>query len=359
MESSSFDFEKVVCSHGFFMMAPNLWDPINRILRRPLRLLSDPTTIVTVQISHHDPSSLLVQVLDTNISTTFSLSQEDQNHLLSQVARMLRISETEEKKVREFHRMHHEAKNRGFSRVFRSPTLFEDMVKSILLCNCRSLDMAKALCDLQLEMRTNNSTDLLKSSSAATSGKRKRKYSSTKEGASEAQVGDFPSFKELAGVDHQFLQIRCNLGYRALSIVGLAQKIAKSKGKWLHGLEKAEKTILEGDTTICDNVYEKLMRIKGFGSFASSYVLTCMGNYQRIPADSETIRHLNKLHGRRCSKETLRRHVEDVYKKFAPFQFLAYWSELWEFYEKEFGNLSTLEPSKYKTISGSFPNKGK
>ncbi|KAK9085624.1 hypothetical protein Sjap_026035 [Stephania japonica] len=138
VESSSFDFEKVVCSHGFFMMAPNLWDPVNQTLRRPLRLLSDPTTIVTVQISHQDPSSLLVQVLDTNSScNTFSLSEQDQNHLLSQVARMLRISEMEEKKVREFHRMHNAAKNRGFSRVFRSPTLFEDMVKSILLCNCQ------------------------------------------------------------------------------------------------------------------------------------------------------------------------------------------------------------------------------
>ncbi|KAK9085621.1 hypothetical protein Sjap_026032 [Stephania japonica] len=155
--------------------------------------------------------------------------------------------------------------------------------------------MAKALCALQLEMRTNESTDLLKSSSAVISGKRKRNYSTIKED-SEAQVGDFPNFKELAGVDCQILQKRCNLGYRALTIVRLAQKIYKSRGNWLLELEKAEEALLlEGNASaICDNVYDELMSIKGFGSFASSYVLTCMGNYQRIPADTETIRYLNK-----------------------------------------------------------------
>lgn len=51
--------------------------------------------------------------------------------------RMLRLSEAEEASVKEFHKMHEEAKERGFGRVIRSPTLFEDMVKCMLLCNCQ------------------------------------------------------------------------------------------------------------------------------------------------------------------------------------------------------------------------------
>lgn len=51
--------------------------------------------------------------------------------------RMLRLSEAEEASVKEFQKMHGEAKERGFGRVFRSPMLFEDMVKCILLCNCQ------------------------------------------------------------------------------------------------------------------------------------------------------------------------------------------------------------------------------
>ncbi|CAK9188653.1 unnamed protein product [Ilex paraguariensis] len=57
--------------------------------------------------------------------------------------------------LREFWVVHEESKARGFGRVFRSPTLFEDMFKCILLCNWhwpRTLSMAAALCELQLEL---------------------------------------------------------------------------------------------------------------------------------------------------------------------------------------------------------------
>lgn len=58
---------------------------------------------------------------------------------------MLRLSESDERAVREFQNMcnihgeeEHRAEDTSFSgRVFRSPTLFEDMVKCILLCNCQ------------------------------------------------------------------------------------------------------------------------------------------------------------------------------------------------------------------------------
>jgi hypothetical protein len=54
---------------------------------------------------------------------------------------MLRLSETEERAVGEFRKMcinGGEEEDRSFGgRVFRSPTLFEDMVKCILLCNCQ------------------------------------------------------------------------------------------------------------------------------------------------------------------------------------------------------------------------------
>lgn len=56
---------------------------------------------------------------------------------------MLRLSDEDERNAREFEKMCgalREAPDcvREFGgRVFRSPTLFEDMVKCILLCNCQ------------------------------------------------------------------------------------------------------------------------------------------------------------------------------------------------------------------------------
>jgi hypothetical protein len=55
---------------------------------------------------------------------------------------MLHLSEGDEKTVREFQQMMKmmigDEEERSFTgRVFRSPTLFEDMVKCLLLCNCQ------------------------------------------------------------------------------------------------------------------------------------------------------------------------------------------------------------------------------
>ena len=64
---------------------------------------------------------------------------------------MLRLSEDEERAVREFRNMYNNEKKKKkkkkreisfVGRVFRSPTLFEDMVKCMLLCNCQSVSLS-------------------------------------------------------------------------------------------------------------------------------------------------------------------------------------------------------------------------
>lgn len=130
---STFNLEKAVCNHGFFMMAPNRWVPSSKTLERPLRL-ADSATCVTVSIQHPpNHTSLLIQVYDH----IHNLSFADKDAILQQVRRMLRISEKDERAIREYHEVHPEAKEKGYGRVFRSPTLFEDLVKCILLRNTK------------------------------------------------------------------------------------------------------------------------------------------------------------------------------------------------------------------------------
>ncbi|KAK3199954.1 hypothetical protein Dsin_023369 [Dipteronia sinensis] len=147
LPNSSWKLEKAVCSHGLFMMSPNHWDPLSRSFSRPLHLSLDdnghaPPSSVMVRIFHpqETPNSLHDKVYNTG---SISLSSKEQDTLLGQVARMLRLSETDERNAREFEMIVSEEskendymKNFG-GRVFRSPTLFEDMVKCILLCNCQ------------------------------------------------------------------------------------------------------------------------------------------------------------------------------------------------------------------------------
>ncbi|KAL6284920.1 hypothetical protein ACE6H2_015849 [Prunus campanulata] len=332
---SSFNLEKAVCNHGFFMMAPNRWIPSSKTLQRPLRL-ADSTTCVPVSILHPpNRTSLLVRVHGVQ-----NISYTDQRAILNQVARMLRISERDEMAVTEYQKVHPEAKEKGFGRVFRSPTLFEDLVKCLLLCNCtwsNTLKMARALCELQFELSNNKAS--------ARSGP--CKVINQMDGGI---LGNFPTSKELAGFDENTLiNDHKVLGYRAKLILKLARDVERGTIR-LHEFEKA----LDDTSFNQDQVFRRLMKIKGFGSYACANALMCIGYYQHVPLDTETIRHLQEVHGRKnCDKKTARKYVAEIYDKYAPYQCLAYWSELLDFYESKFGKLSELPSSSYETVSGS------
>ncbi|KAH7867195.1 hypothetical protein Vadar_030301 [Vaccinium darrowii] len=435
--AATFDLEKAVCSHGLFMMAPNYWDPPSKTLQRPLRLDSDDeygnggacsSVIARISQPSDSPHSLRVCVFGAD-----SLSPQQERTLMGQVRRMLRLSETEEACVKEFQKMHREAKERGFGRVFRSPTLFEDMVKCILLCNCqwpRTLSMARALCELQLELqcssfgvpvaKVGNGTKPMtetehfvpktpagkESKTKKVGGKRDSTASGSRfletklqieaedvvrmvsvetsdclqrtkelcpsvssngeefrqcstgiskvhsnevcgELSCDNRIGNFPSPRELANLDEKFLAKRCNLGYRAIRILKLAQSIVEGKIQ----LRELEEVCSEPSLSNYSKLADQVKEIYGFGAFTCANVLVCMGFYHVIPTDSETVRHVKQVHARHSSIKTIQGDVEALYGKYAPFQFLAYWSEVWQFYEEWFGKLSEMPHSDYKLIT--------
>uniref|UniRef100_A0ACD5YXT9 Uncharacterized protein n=1 Tax=Avena sativa TaxID=4498 RepID=A0ACD5YXT9_AVESA len=428
--AAPFDLEAAVCSHGLFMMAPNRWDPASRALLRPLRLASDRSTSLLARVSHHParPSqALLVSVFGAD-----ALSPLDQDCILEQVRRMLRLSAEDDRVVAEFQAMHADAREAGFGRIFRSPTLFEDMVKCILLCNCqwsRTLSMATALCDLQPELKCSSGTgnsqlrtppirehkrrrgtnrnvrvkletkfsemERLEAPKLATSEDSRgttvtsndltlletnRNLASLPSVASEAGsvcdcldpsalsfssdtsledcIGDFPSPEELGNLDENFLAKRCNLGYRAARIVSLARSIVEGKVR-TQNLEEMQKMSLPAteELSTIPSTYEKLDRelttISGFGPFTRANVLMCMGFFHMIPADTETIRHLKQYHKKASTIKSVHIELHKIYGKYAPFQFLAYWFELWGFYDKKFGKISEMDPSKYGLFTAS------
>ncbi|KAH9750127.1 ENDO3c domain-containing protein [Citrus sinensis] len=416
--AETFNLETAVCSHGLFMMSPNRWDPLSRSLSRPLHLSNslDNTDIPSVSVDvticqpQQDPHSLRIEVRNSASGSAPSLSQEQQDALLAQVKRMLRLSEADERNVREFKRIVRQvAQEEGeetqymedFSgRVFRSPTLFEDMVKWP-----RTLSMARALCELQWELQhcsPSISEDFIPQTPAGKESKRRQKVSkvaskltsriaeskassedymnlkldcagvleenvqpsfpqndiesdlhglnelsTTDPPSARDRIGNFPSPRELANLDESFLAKRCNLGYRAGRILKLARGIVDGQIQ----LRELEDMCNEASLTAYVKLAEQLSQINGFGPFTRNNVLVCIGFYHVIPTDSETIRHLKQVHARNCTSKTVQMIAESIYGKYAPFQFLAYWSELWHFYEKRFGKLSEMPYSDYKLIT--------
>ena len=76
-QTEPFQLDQAVCSHGFFMMAPNHWDPLSKTLTRPL-LLPNPSS---------SPSSLLVslsqrpQSLAVRVHAVHFISPQQQRHI--------------------------------------------------------------------------------------------------------------------------------------------------------------------------------------------------------------------------------------------------------------------------------------
>ncbi|KAK9053495.1 hypothetical protein SSX86_030129 [Deinandra increscens subsp. villosa] len=310
----TFKLEEAVCNHGFFMMAPNTWISGTKTLVRPLRLPDNNSIIVS--ITQHFPTFISVSVQDQDRLILLS----EQQYILDQVKRMLRLCDEEEEAIKSFHRLHTDASKKGFGRLFRNPTLFEDVVKSMLLCGCRfkdSLEMAEKLC------RVNP--------------KRKRGRRAGKE-----WQWNFPNAEEVSGFDRN--KLKKMLGYRGDNILDLAVDVTTGKinldsySRYMNG----------------DDLYKELIKIKGIGDFVSCNILMCIGFYHRIPVDSETLRHMLQIHRRRCVDKNKNALIKDIYDKYAPFQTLSYWFEILEYYETKLGKLSLLEKGDYKKVSGSF-----
>ena len=82
-----------------------------------------------------------------------------------------------------------------------------------------------------------------------------------------------------------------------------------------------------------------LLKIDGLGPYAGANLCQLLGWYDRVAIDTETYRHFRQVHGITCDGDTkkLRARIESHYARFAPYQFLAYWFELWGAYEDRFG----------------------
>ncbi|KDP47043.1 hypothetical protein JCGZ_10770 [Jatropha curcas] len=159
-------------------------------------------------------------------------------------------------------------------------------------------------------------------------------------------VANFPSARELAKVDEEFLKKRCNVGHRAKTIISLVNAIESERLK----LDDFENALLSNSY---EQIRSEILKIKGIGPFTCANILMCIGHYIDIPIDSETIRLVKKIHGREnCSRSTIAKDVKEIYGGYEPYQCLAYWFDLVKDYESRYGKLSELSPSSYHFVSG-------
>lgn len=288
-------FRRDVCSYGYFLLEPNRWDPESERLSRVFEVEAPGGGWRTVRAAIGQPSGKKGSAL--RVRCDERLERAESGALRRRIVRMLNL---EDPGVREFHRLAPGFRRAGRARLFRSPTLFEDVIKTVTSCNVAwtsTIGMNERLC---------------------------------------AVVNPaFPRPSQLARRRPGTLRARCRVGYRDVRIVELAKLFARSAPE-VSGLEDPGRSDEE--------VYAQLLKLPGIGPYAASNIMQLLGRYGHLPIDTETLRHARSVLGMGGSDAELHRKVEAHYRPYGRHRFRAYWFELWEDYERRRGRAWTWDP---------------
>ncbi|GJQ29994.1 MAG: hypothetical protein HBSAPP03_18780 [Phycisphaerae bacterium] len=295
------------CSYGYFLLFPNHWSVREQALRRPLRL-SERVVGVRVTQPRGEGAALRVE-------TSHTLSRDERDEAHRQLARMLRLDESEAS-IAVFHRLDPRWARTGQGRVSRSPTLFEDVVKTVTSCNVTwpgTVQMNRRLCEVL-------GTPLPEG------------------GAWGEGVRTFPDAAKLARARPQTLRARCRVGYRDQRLVELARLFRTPPAKG--GLDVAR---LEDPATPDEAVREVLLGLPGVGPYAAANIMQLLGRYAHLPLDTESVRHGRSVLGYRGTTAQVMKRLKAHYAPFGAQAFRSYWLELWTFYESKHGPAWTWE----------------
>lgn len=176
-------------------------------------------------------------------------------------------------------------------RLLRSPTVFEDMIKTLCTTNC-SWGLTRNM--------VRNLVSMLGQSGPG-------------------GVSAFPTAEALASVPEKFYRDEIRAGYRSPYFLEVAEAVASGKldpESWLTtDLPTAE-------------LKKEIKSVKGFGDYAAENLLKLLGRYDGLALDSWLRSQFYKKHNREkvCPDKKIERH----YKRFGPWKGLAIWCDMTE-----------------------------
>lgn len=283
-----------VCSYGYFLLWPNYWDPKAGTFARVLSLDEGPSRVTMAQRGR---GGALSCAFDR------ALSPSEKKQARAQITRMLRLDE-EEAHVAAFHKADPRWKKSGRARLFRSPSFFEDVLKTVTSCNVTwpgTLSMNRRLCEVV------------------------------------GKGGGFPGAAAVARTRPALLRTRCRVGYRDARIVELAKLFrAGKKG----GVDTAW---FEDVSVSDDAIHAALLDLPGVGPYAAANIMQLLGRYSRLPLDTESVRHGRTVLGFKGNSAQVMKRVHAHFAPFGEHAFRSYWFEMWVHYEKKAGPAHTWE----------------
>jgi N-glycosylase/DNA lyase len=182
---------------------------------------------------------------------------------------------------------------RGAGRIVRSPTVFEEVVKTICTTNCAwsaTVRMVTALVE-HLGEPTNG---------APPTGPYARA---------------FPTPAAMAAADDAFYRDVVRAGYRGRYLRELAAGVADGS------LDLEELGRARPEEISDDEVEARLLALPGVGPYAAAHVMLMLGRHSRLVLDSWTRPKYARIVGRKTKDATIVRR----FRRYGPYAGLAFW----------------------------------
>ena len=293
-----FDFLSVVNSQGWRQLAPFSYDEKTNTLSYILRLSSGRVIELKMR---EETDGLVVETeklaanerreVKEKVSWMFGLDMD--------FSRFYAASRSEPKLA--------SARERALGRVLRSPTLFEDVIKTILTTNT-------------LWAATRNMTRKLVDELGDTLAPPKEHRDDVRGAVGEVEAKAFPTPEAIAASSPEFLKEKTRVGYRASAIYNLAVQVASATFD-LESLKTSELPTLE--------LRKQLLTINGVGPYAAANLLLLLGRSDFIPVDSWALKLVS--HEWYRGKPITPKEVEKRFEKWGEFKGLAFWFWDWKY----------------------------
>jgi 3-methyladenine DNA glycosylase/8-oxoguanine DNA glycosylase len=280
----NFNLPAVVRSHGWIQMTP-FTETDDRGLGYAIRLSNGKV----LQFEVHAAQQGLM------VSPSEQLSKNEQSELAQSIHWMLAL----EQDFSEFYDLARTEPGltkmieRQAGRVLRSPTLFEDVIRTMLTTNT----LWKHTLRMCRELTTRYGEPV----------------------ADHPELHAFPTPERLAAIEEPILREACRMGYRGPYVSELAQQVTS-------GMLDLE--ALKVSSIPTPELRKELMRIKGVGGYAAANLLMLLGRYDYVPVDTWALKVVsNEFFG---GEKITPKQVLATFEKWGKWQGLAYWFWDWK-----------------------------
>jgi 3-methyladenine DNA glycosylase/8-oxoguanine DNA glycosylase len=261
-------FARTIHSHGCARLPPASVELSPLVYRRGLRINGR-----VVEIALRERTGRLV------VETAASVRAKERTTVEASVARMFRLHDD----LSPFYAQIADDgalgwASRGAGRILASPSVFEDVVKTICTTNCAwsaTIRMTAAL--------------------------------------SRLGEGAFPDAQTLAATPHSWYRDVARMGYRGAYVRTIAREVAQSSLD-LESLMEQRYTDAE--------VEERLLALPGIGPYGAAHVMQLLGRHRQLVLDSWTRPKFRRLAGKkRAADSTIRR----AFARYGKYSGLAFW----------------------------------